>query len=295
VEVLHVTRVTAASSGTYTSTVMYRAARPSAYTGAPNIRMCDTGGEPRGRRRCPRRYWRYLRDVHPAVPSPVSPPSVLRCYSFYYTYTVCIYVYGYTSGSMAISLTLLHRLCRAVFALLSLLPRHSLASRRAPLNIEPHLLLLYIHVCIYVGVTRCWSSSHLRFGICLAGQSSPSSPVYRPPPSVSSCFFVYCTYTVCIYVCGYTSGSIAISLTLLHRLGRAVFALFSRLPLPPPSVLCCYFVYYTYTVCIYVCGYTSGSTAISLTRSFRLGRAVFTPFSLSSLATLSLPVGPPSV
>jgi len=31
---LSVTRVTAASSGTYTSTVMYRAARPSAYTGA---------------------------------------------------------------------------------------------------------------------------------------------------------------------------------------------------------------------------------------------------------------------
>ena len=39
-EVLHVTRVTAASSGTYTSTVMQRAARPSAYTGAPNNGMC---------------------------------------------------------------------------------------------------------------------------------------------------------------------------------------------------------------------------------------------------------------
>jgi len=34
-----VTRVTAASSGTYTSMVMQRAARPSAYTGAPNNGM----------------------------------------------------------------------------------------------------------------------------------------------------------------------------------------------------------------------------------------------------------------
>ena len=67
-EVLHVTRVTAASSGTHTSTVMNRAARPSAYTGAPNNIMCDTGGEPRGHRRCPRRYRRYL---VPAV-SPVT-------------------------------------------------------------------------------------------------------------------------------------------------------------------------------------------------------------------------------
>jgi len=59
---LHVTRVTAASSGTYTSTVGQRAARPCAYTGAPNNGMWNTGGEPRGPRRCPRRYHRYLRD-----------------------------------------------------------------------------------------------------------------------------------------------------------------------------------------------------------------------------------------
>ena len=63
-EVLHVTRVTAASSGTYTSTVVNRAARPSAYTGAPNNGMCDTGGVPRGHRRYPRRYRQYLCDVN---------------------------------------------------------------------------------------------------------------------------------------------------------------------------------------------------------------------------------------
>jgi len=94
--------------------------------------------------------------LRPPLPSPVAPPpSVSSCYFVYYTYNVCIYVCGYTSGSIAISLTRVHRLGRAVFALLSLLPRHSPASRRAPLNIEPRLLLLYIYVCSYVGVTRC--------------------------------------------------------------------------------------------------------------------------------------------
>jgi len=46
----------------YTSTMSSGQLCPNASTGVPNNGMRNTGGEPRGRRRCPRRYQRYLRD-----------------------------------------------------------------------------------------------------------------------------------------------------------------------------------------------------------------------------------------
>jgi len=175
-----------------------------------------------------------------SLPS-LSPPSPLsrflsgppRYSASPFTTHICMCVCVYTSGSIAILPNLSYRLGRAVFALFSLLPRHSLASRRAPLGIAL-LLSLDIYVCVYVCIPRGQSPS---YPICHIGWVGLlHSLASLLPLGIALLLSLY------IYVCVYISVLIAISLTLCIGLA-GLFSLFSlssldtpSLPVGPPSV-----------------------------------------------------------
>jgi len=91
---------------------------------------------------------------------------------------MCVCVY--TSGSIAILPNLSFRLGRAVFALLSLLPRHSLAPRRAPLGIAILFLSLHIYVCVYVCIPRGQLPSYPIFHIGWVGLLHSLASLWAP-------------------------------------------------------------------------------------------------------------------